>query len=135
MANMLVMFGFSWMVMAAIIGLLLAKRHEVAVGSLEKIAATGNLAEYHRVYDAYKWNKLVHVHSFLFSVVAVCVGLAMAKMGYSESAANGLAIALMLAPPVWTVGAVRMSKPLMVIADMTLLFSLIAAAVGMAMVL
>ncbi len=132
MANMLVMFGFSWMVMGAIIGLLLAKRHETAVADLELIAVSGNLAEYHRVYDSYKWNKLVHVHSFLFSVVAVCIGLAMAKMGYSESLINGLAIALMLAPLVWTVGALRMSKPLMVLADLTLLVSLVMAAIGMA---
>lgn len=132
MANMLVMFGFSWMVMGAIIGLLLAKRHETAVGDLEKIAASGNLAEYHRVGEVYKWHKLVHVHSFLFSVVAVCIGLAMAKMGYSAALIDALAIALMLAPPVWTVGALRMSKPLMVIADLTLLVSLVMAAFGMA---
>ena len=120
------------MVVAAIIGLLLAKRHETTVEQLEKIAASGNLAEYHRVYDAYKWNKLAHVHSFLFSVVAVCVGLAMSRMNYSDSVSNGLAIALMVSPVVWTIGGLRLSRPFMVIGDLTLLVSLVMAAVGMA---
>ena len=132
MANILVMFGFSWMVVAAIIGLLLAKRHETAVGQLEKIAATGNLAEYHRVYDAYKWNKLAHVHSFLFSVVTVCIGLAMPRMNYPEAVSNGLAIALIVSTVVWTTGGLRLSRPLMVIGDLTLLVSLVTAAVGIA---
>ena len=135
MANILVMFGFSWMVVAAIVGLLLAKRHETTLVDLEKIAATGNLAEYHRVNDAYKWNKTVHAHAFLFSVVAVTVGLAMAKMGYSEQVINGLAIALMAAPPVWTVGGLLANRPLMAIGDLTLLVSVSMAAIGIAMAL
>ena len=135
MANILVMFGFSWMVVAAIVGLLLAKRHETTLVDLEKIAATGNLAEYHRVNDGYKWNKTVHAHAFLFSVVAVTVGLAMAKMGYSEQVINGLAIALMAAPPVWTVGGLLANRPLMAIGDLTLLVSVSMAAIGIAMAL
>lgn len=131
MANILIMFGFSWMVVAAIIGLLLAKRHETTVVDLGKIAATGNLAEYHRVYEIYKHHKIVHVHSFLFSVVAVCIGLAMTRMGFSESAINGLAIALMVSPTVWTIGALLTSIPVMAIGDFALLGSIVMAAVGM----
>ena len=131
MANILVMFGFSWMVVAAIIGLLLAKRHETAVVDLGEIAATGNLAEYHRIYESYKHHKIVHVHAFLFSVVAVAIGLAMARMGFSESAINGLAIALMVSPTIWTIGALLTSIPVMAIGDFALLGSIVMAAVGM----
>ncbi len=132
MANMLVMFGYSWMVMAAIIGLLLAKRHETTLGDLERIAATGNLSEYHRVNDGYKWNKTVHAHAFLFSMVSVTVGLAMPKMGYSETVINDLAIALMMATVVWTLGGLRSNRPLMVIGDLTLLISVAMSAIGLA---
>lgn len=131
MATILVLFGFCWMVVAAIIGVLLAKRHESSVGQLEQIAATGNLLEYHRVSESYKWNKTVHAHSFLFSVVAVCVGLAMAKMNYPENVGNVLASVLMLAPVVWTTGGLRSNRALMVIGDLALLIGIVMAAVGL----
>lgn len=135
MANTLVLFGFCWMVVAALLGLVLAKRHETALGQLEQLAAKNNLAEYHRVDDIYKWNKMVHAHAFLFSVVAVCIGLAMARMNLSAMVGNALSIALMGSAAVWTLGALLKSRLLMVIGDLTLLVSLITAAVGMAKVL
>lgn len=132
MANTLVLFGFCWMVVAALIGLLLAKRHEMALEQLAKLAAKNNLAEYHRVNDGYKWNKTVHAHAFLFSVVAVCIGLAMPRMNFMPAILEGLAIGLIVAAVVWTVGALRSNRPLMVIGDLSLLISIGTAAVGMA---
>lgn len=131
MANVLIMFGYSWMVIAAIIGLLLAKRHEGTLVALEQIAATGNLVEYHRVNDGYKWNKTVHAHAFLFSVVAVTVGLAMDRMSYSVEVKGAIAIALMLSAVVWTLGGMRSIKLLMGIGDMVLLASVATSAVGL----
>jgi len=135
MVNVLLLFGFLWMVVAAIIGFLLAKRHEMALVDLERIAATGNLAEYHRVNDIYKWNKTVHAHTFLFSVVTVTVGLVMERMNYSESTSNGLAITLMLSSIVWTLGGLLSNRALMVIGDITLLASIVMVAVGLSKVL
>lgn len=132
MENVLITFGFSWMVVAAIIGFLLAKRHEETLVDLGKIAATGNLAEYHRVNDGYKWNKTVHAHAFLFSVVAVLVGLAMTKMNYSQTVSDGLAIALIVSAVVWTIGGLRSNRPLMVIGDLTLLVSVAMSGIGLA---
>ena len=132
MANVLVLFGFSWMVVAAFIGLLLAKRHELTLGDLEKIAAKGDLLDYHRVSEGYKWNKTVHAHAFLFSVVSVAIGLAMPRMNYPDTVTSVLAIALMVAVVVWTVGGLRSSRPLMVIGDLTLLASIVATVVGLA---
>lgn len=120
------------MVVAAIIGIFLAKLHHTTLERLEQIAAKGNLAEYHQVNVGYMWNKTVHAHAFLFSVVVICIGLAMAKMNYSEAARNVLAIALMLSAVTWTLGGLRSNRPLMVIGDLTLLFSIVAAALGMA---
>lgn len=132
MTQILITFGFSWMVVGALVGLLLAKRHDTTAGQLEKIAAEGNLAEYHRVDDIYKANKNVHVHTFLFSVVAVCIGLSMAKMNYSESTTNVLAGALMFASVVWTIGAVLLNRAFMVVGDLSLLICIVTAAIGMA---
>ncbi|MFA7282817.1 MAG: hypothetical protein WC100_22255 [Sterolibacterium sp.] len=132
MANVLMTFGFSWMVVAAIIGFLLAKRHEVSLAQLEKIAAAGNLAEYHRVNDGYKWNKTIHAHAFLFSVVAVLVGLVIPKMAYSPMVTDGLAIALMCAAVVWTLGSIRSLVPIMAIGDFLLLGSVATSALGLA---
>lgn len=135
MDKLLIIFGFSWMVVAALIGFLLAKRHEDTLVDLAQIAAKGDLAEYHRVNDAYKWNKTVHAHAFLFSVVAVAIGLAMARMGYAESTLRILCGALMASAVLWTLGGLRSNRPLMVIGDLTLLASVAAAAVGVALAL
>lgn len=132
MDNILIMFGYCWMVVAALIGLLLAKRHETTLADLERIAAAGDLAEYHRVNDGYKWNKTVHAHSFLFSTVAVTVGLAMSRMNYAVEVRDGMAIALMAAAVVWTIGGLRSSKPLMAVGDITLLVSIAMSAIGLA---
>jgi len=132
MATALILFGFVWMVVAALIGLLLARRHELAQVQLEEIAAKGKLIDYHRVDAVYKWNKTVHAHAFLFSIVAVLIGLALSRMNYPEAVTDVLAGALMVAVAVWTLGGLRSNRPLMVIGDLTLLVSVMVAAIGMA---
>ena len=132
MQNMLILFGFCWMVVAALVGFLLAKRRHMAIEQLDVFAAQGNLGEYHWVSLGYHWNKTVHAHTFLFSVVAVCIGLAMTRMNYTETVSNVLAIAMMLSPAVWTLGGMRSNKVLMVIGDTTLLISIVMAVVGLA---
>lgn len=132
MANALVLFGFTWMVVGAFIGLFLARRHELTLVQLEEFAAKGNLLDYHRVSEGYKWNKTVHAHAFLFSIVAVVVGLAMPKVDYAQTVTDVLAIALMVSVAVWTLGGLRSNRPLMVIGDLTFLASVVATAVGLA---
>lgn len=132
MAQRLVMFGFAWMVVAALVGLVLAKLHHESLAQLEAVAAKGDLLEYHRISDVYKWNKTVHAHAFLFSLVAVSVGLAMPRMVYPQFVTDALGVALMVAPVTWTVGAKFSFRPLMVIGDLALLASIAVAAAGMA---
>ncbi len=132
MADVLVLFGFFWMVVAAFIGLFLAKRHELTLGDLERIAAKGNLIEYHRVSEGYKWNKTVHAHAFLFSVVSVVIGLAMPGMKYPVPVIEVLAMVQMLSVVLWTLGGIRSSRPLMVIGDLSLMASIVATVIGLA---
>ena len=132
MANILILFGFAWMVVAALLGFLLARRHESASVALERLAAKGDFLEYHRAYTTYAWNKTVHAHAFLFSVVAVLVGLAFDRMHYPEAIGQGLVLAMITSAVVWTLGALRANRPLMVIGDLALLASVVTAAIGMA---
>lgn len=131
MAKALVVFGFTWMVVAALIGLFLARRHELTLVQLEEFAAKGNLLDYHRVSEGYKWNKTVHAHAFLFSIVAIVIGLSAPMASYGESVTAILAMATMAAVAVWTVGGLRSSRPLMVIGDLTLLASIMTVAFGL----
>lgn len=132
MANALVLFGFAWMVAAAFIGLFLARRHELTLAQLDALAGQGKLHEYHRVSEGYKWNKTVHAHAFLFAVVAVLTGLALPRLAYSAGIVDALALAMMAAVPLWTLGGLRSNRPLMVVGDLTLLVCLVAMAAGLA---
>ncbi len=120
------------MVVAAVIGLFLAHRHELTIVQLQEIAAKGNLLDYHHMSEGYKWNKTVHAHAFLFSIVAVVIGLAMPRMNYAESTTDILSIALMMSVMLWTLGGLRSNRPLMAIGDLTLLASVVASVVGLA---
>lgn len=132
MADALVVFGFSWMVIGAFIGLYLAGKHEPHLGQLEEIAKSGSLIDYHRTLDAYKWKVTVHAHSFLFALVGIAVGLVMPRMSYSPTVTAVLAVTLMVSPVVWTVGGWRLSKPIMAIGDLLLLLALVTTVVGLA---
>lgn len=132
MADVLVIFGFTWMVVGALIGLYVGARHEPHLEQLEEIAKNGSLLEYHRTLDAYKWKVTVHAHSMLFALVTVAIGLVMPKLTYSETVATALSGILMLAPVVWSVGGWRFSKPIMAVGDLLLLLGLVTTVVGLA---
>lgn len=132
MGDVLILFGFSWMIIGTVIGLYLGARHEPHLVQLEEIARTGSLLDYHRTLDAYKWKVTVHAHSVLFALVTVAVGLVMPRMSYSDATASALAGALMVAPVVWTIGGWRFSKPIMAIGDLLLALAIGATALGLA---
>lgn len=132
MGNLLMLFGFSWMVVAVVIGLYLGMTHEPHLEKLEDIAKHGTLLQYHERLDAYKWKVTVHAHSFLFSVVNVAIGLSFQKMDYSEVTLTVLASGLMAAAVLWTVGGLRRSKLMMGLGDMLMFAGIITAAIGLA---
>ncbi len=132
MDGVLIVFGFSWMIVGALIGLYLVARHEPQLARLEEIARTGSLLEYHRVLDAYKWKVTVHAHSLLFPVLSIFLGLLWPRVNLPPAIASGVAWALMAATVIWTVGGLRLNKPLMGTGDFLLLASLIATAIGLA---
>lgn len=133
MNEMLAIFGFAWMTVSGIFGLYMGVKHERLAGTLEQLAESGRLLDYHREQSAFRWGITAHAHGFLFSLVCIAVALWMPSMSYSATAGGVLAAALMTATALWWLAAVfGRNRPLMGIADFMLLGSLIAAVIGLA---
>lgn len=133
MDELLAIFGFAWMTLSGILGAYMGVKHERLAGTLERLARSGRLLDYHREQSAFRWGITVHAHGFLFSLVCVAVALWMPRMVYSTTAVAGLAVALMMATAVWWLAALfGRVRALMGIADLMLLGSLVAAGIGLA---
>jgi hypothetical protein len=133
--NLLIAFGFGWMVVAALLGLYLGAKHEHHIKALASAAACGNLGEYHRVFEAYKWRSSVHAHSMLFSLSAVAVGLVLnSPAGSGVPRPDWVAGVLALTTVLWTVAAVRRIRPLMGVADLLFLSVIAVVALSMALI-
>lgn len=132
MASILIAFGLSWMVVAALIGLHLGVKHVAHIDELGTLAAKSDLAEFQRTLEAYKWRSSVHGHSMLFSLSAIVVGLVLPGTGYSPGTIGMLASALMAATVVWTASSLRRIRPLMGLADITFACTIATTAWGVA---
>lgn len=135
MGDVLVIFGFLWMVAAALLGLYLGATHATHLETLEDIAKGGTLLDYHQRLDAYKWRVTVHAHAFLFSIVIVLIGLVIHKTNFSDAATYALGYGLIAAPVLWSVGGLRHSKPLMGAGDLLLLLGIVATLAGLAKII
>lgn len=114
----LIAFGFGWMVVAALLGLYLGARHEGHLGALEKSAVRGDLASYHRTFEAYKWRSSIHAHGMLFALSSVAVGAVLPQTGLGKVAMEYLVAGLIFATVVWMLAALRRIRPLMGMADL-----------------
>jgi len=135
MGDVLVVFGFSWMIVAAMIGMYLGITHDSHLEKLEDIAKHGTLWQYHERLEKYKWKITVHAHSFLFSVINVLIGTLIQKMAFSEMISAILVFGLMASAFLWTVGGLRRSKALMGLGDILMLAGIVVAVIGLARVL
>lgn len=124
----LIAFGFGWMVVAAVLGLYLGARQEGHLGHLDKAAARGDLAAYHRTFEAYKWRSTVHAHGMLFALSSVAVGAVLPQAGLGKAQMEYLVAGLMMATVVWMVAALRRIRPVMGVADLVFAGSLATVA-------
>lgn len=124
----LIAFGFGWMVVAALLGLYLGAKHEGHLGDLGQAAARGDLASYHRIFEAYKWRSSVHAHGMLFSLSSIAVGAVLPQTGMGRAAMEYLVAGLIFATVVWTLAALRRIRPAMGVADLLFLGSLATVA-------
>ena len=130
--NLLIAFGFGWMVVAALIGLHLGARHEGHIEQLRSAAARGDLPEYHRMFEAFKWRGTVHAHGMLFALSSVCIGLVLSRAGPALPFTGALIGALIFATVAWTLAAMKRIRPVMALADLLFACVLLLTAAGVA---
>ena len=133
-SDLLISFGFGWMVVAALIGLYLGAKHEGHIEQLRSAAASGSLPEYHRIFEAYKWRSSVHAHGMLFSLSSIGVGSVLSHDGLSKAfhSVELLIGTLIVATVVWTLAAVWRVRPLMGLADLLFIGVMVGVAVSVA---
>ena len=128
MYDYLVPFSFAWMVVAALLGLRLGVASIKYARRIDDIANSGDLAAYHAESKAFLWQKTVHAHTFLFSVVGAVIFFTLGHHVTATSLKDLIAGAVMVAAVLWPMAALRESRPLMGVAD--ILFLLAIAACG-----
>lgn len=131
MSDLLQMFGFCWMGVAAHLGLFVGVKHPKFGAKLDALAKAGNLAEYHREQTEFRHKVTVHAHTFLFSVVCLFVAAALPRLALPPYMIDLTAIGMMVAPVLWTVAALAQIRMLMGLADGVFLGSVMNTAVGL----
>ena len=128
-ASILIAFGFGWMVAGAFLGLYLGAKHPGLLDQLGAAAAEGNLAVYHRAFEAYKWRSSVHAHTMLFSLSSIAVGSLLSRNEFASVSAEALAGTLMFATVVWSFSALARIRALMGLSDLLFVASMAWVAV------
>ncbi len=123
-------FAVVWMLVAALLGLRLGIRSFAYGPQVEEIAKNGDLAAYHAATRSFNWSKLVHAHTFLFSVVGVVIFFALGHSALGAITKDVVATGIMVASVAWTLAALREFRPIMGLADILLLISLAISAYG-----
>lgn len=131
MSDMLQLFGFTWMIVSALIGLYLGVKHLGVAERLDALANAGQLAEYHRQHTAFRWTVTVHAHGFLFSVVCVLVSMVLPRLALAPMVVSAVGIGLMVSTVIWTGAALARFRPLMGLADVGFLAAIATTAVGL----
>lgn len=127
MAMYLTVFGFIWLLIGNVIGLVLARRRESHVDEIERLSSVDSLLEFHERDWNYRWNKTCHAHSSLFSLVCVMVGIALHTFNTPPSTLmNLIVIGLSSSVVLWTVSSFRQIKPIMAGADVLFIGSIAA---------
>ena len=131
MHAVLLAFGFSWMIVAAVIGIVLGAKHDGHLERLEQLAKQGNLTAYNKETQNYKAGATTHGHSFLFAVVMVLVAIVVGQLPYPTVVKAILPYVLMGSTALWTIAALKVIRPLMILADAVFLFAIITIAAGL----
>ncbi|MBN8476318.1 hypothetical protein [Sulfuritalea sp.] len=131
MSDLLQIFGFTWMLVSALIGLYLGVKHLGVAERLEALANTGQLAEYHHLHTAFRWTVTVHAHGFLFSVVCVLVSVVLPRLALAPMVVNAVGIGLMVSTVIWTSAALARFRPMMGLADVGFLVAIATTAIGL----
>lgn len=127
----LLAFGFSWMIVAAIIGIVLGAKHDGYLERLGQHAKQGNLVAYNEETQRYKAGATAHGHSFLFATVMVLVAMIVERLPYATAVKEAIPYVLMGSTVIWTIAALKVIRALMILADAIFFLVVIAIAVGL----
>jgi hypothetical protein len=127
----LLAFGFSWMIVAAVIGIILGAKHDGHLERLGQLAKQGNLVGYNEETQKYKAGATTHGHSFLFAVVMILVAVVVAGLPYPAAVKEIIPYVLMGSTALWTIAALKVIRPLMILADAIFLLTIIVIAIGL----
>ena len=121
--QMLLGFGFLWMIVGSLVGFSQGLKHEQHHSELEALASAGDLPGYHRALCAFKHKTTTHTHSMLFPLVAIVIALSMSQLAFTESFSTLLGAILIAAAVIWTLGGLLDVKWLKGLGDALLLGS------------
>lgn len=131
MDHLLLGFGFFWMVVGCVLGMVQGIKHIGHHARLDVLAKAGDLRGYHQESSAFKHRTTTHTHTILFSLVAITIGLTLPFTGYSGIHTTVLTMSLIAAMIIWTIGGVFNLRPVMGLGDMLLLGSIVMTLVGL----
>lgn len=131
MHAVLLAFGFSWMIVAAVIGIVLGAKHDGHLDRLGQHAKQGNLVAYNEETQRYKAGATAHGHSFLFAVILVLVAIVVERLPYGTAVKQTIPYLLMGSTAIWTIAALKVIRPLMILADAIFFLVVITIAVGL----
>jgi Flp pilus assembly protein TadB len=129
----LLAFGFVWMVVATLIGMVLGAKHDTHLETLRQYARDGKLAAYNEATEKYQAGATAHGHSFLFAVILVLVAMIVTKLPFAPVITHSIPYVLMCSTTLWTVSALRVIRPLMMVADLVFFLTVITVAFGLVM--
>jgi len=133
MSAVLLAFGFSWMIVSALIGLVLGAGHDGHISRLAAQAGQGDLLGHNREAQTFKTRATAHGHSFLFAVVTVLIALVVERLPYPGTLLWTISGVLIAAAVLWTGAALKPIRVLMGVADVALLIVLATVAAGLVM--
>lgn len=129
--RLLLVFGFFWTIVGAVIGMILGLRHIKYVEQMDNLAKAGDLAGYHRHLSAFKHSTTTHTHSMLFAVMILVIALSFPLTGFANPQGNVLAVLLISATVIWTVGSLLDVRAAMGLGDLLLLGAIIMTLWGL----
>ncbi len=128
--GLLLVFGFFWLIVGSVLGLVQGIKHEGHNARLDLLAENGDLQGYHQEFSTFRHRTTNHSHSMLFPLVAIVIGLTMPLTGYSDIHATVLAAGSIAAMIIWTIGGILNFRPIMGLGDILLLGAIVMTLVG-----
>jgi hypothetical protein len=126
MAHNLIMFGFAWILVASVIGMVLGLSREKKITELEQLAVQARMVDFVNKDWEYRWSKSRHSHSILFAVLCIVVGFALDHIDpASTTLVTAITTLIIAAVVIWTLASIRHIVPLMGVADIMLFAGLL----------